>query len=127
MKKQTPCRKALLGKANSASASQELPNIMETGGSSQCSQEPATCPYAEPYQSNPALLSHCLTIHFYTSISIRHIRKGHPSCHVSSGVATSILIVMYVPFCIFCLCCSVYCLCVNVYCTAATGCQPNCS
>jgi len=37
------------------------------------------------------------------------------------------ILIMYVPFCVFCLCCSVYCLCVNVYCTAATGCQPNCS
>ena len=34
-----------------------------------------------------------------------------------------ILIVMYVPSCVFCLCCSVYCLCVNVYCTVLYYCH----
>jgi hypothetical protein len=43
---------------------------------------------------------------------------------IGSFVNWSILIVMYVPFCVIWFCCSVYCLCVKVYCTAATGCQP---
>jgi hypothetical protein len=42
-------------------------------------------------------------------------------------ISLSILIVMYVPFWVVSLGCSVYCLCVDVYCTTATGCQPNCS
>jgi hypothetical protein len=46
---------------------------------------------------------------------------------ICSFVRLSILIVMYVPFCVFCLIVLWYCLCVNVYCTTATGCQRNCS
>ena len=39
-----------------------------------------------------------------------------------------ILIVMYVPFWVFCfIVLPVYYLYVNVYCTAVTGCQPKCS
>jgi hypothetical protein len=36
--------------ANSFSASQEIPRIMEPEVSLLCSQKPATCPYPEPAQ-----------------------------------------------------------------------------
>jgi hypothetical protein len=112
-------------KANSASASQEFPNFKEPGGSSPCSQEPATCPYAEPYQSNPDILSHCLMIHFYvTSYSHRSSKLSRflRFCHQYSYCYVCPVLGI-----LFSLCRSVYCLCVNVYCTTATGWQPNCS
>jgi len=47
-------------------------------------------------------------------------------CHVFFLLCLCILIVMYVPFWVFCvIVLSEYCLYVNVYCTAATGCQPS--
>jgi hypothetical protein len=40
--------------ANNSSASQEIPRIIwKPEGSLLHSQQPATCPYPEPYQSNP--------------------------------------------------------------------------
>jgi hypothetical protein len=49
---------------------------MEPEGSLSHSQEPATCPYPEAYQSNPLSPIQLLEIHF--SISF-HLRLGRPS------------------------------------------------
>ena len=47
-KEQSPC-----WKSNSSLPTQEIPLIVEAGGSLPHSQQPATCPYPEPDQTSP--------------------------------------------------------------------------
>ena len=48
-------------------------------------------------------------------------------CYVFVLLCVCTLIVMCVPFCVFCFVVLFCVLCVNVYCTTAAGHQPNCS
>ena len=72
--------------ANSFSPSQEIPRILwNPKGSLPHSQEPVTCPYPEPYQSNPYLPIPS------TSILSLHLRLGLLSCFFPSDLPTKTL------------------------------------
>jgi hypothetical protein len=64
---------------------------MEPECSLPCSQEPSTCPYPQPDQSNPSYHS---KIHFNIS---SHLRLGLPSGLFPSGFPTNILSVFVSP------------------------------
>jgi hypothetical protein len=73
------------GAANCADT-QEIPSIL-WNPKVQCSQEPSTDPYLEPYQSNP---HHTISLRSILILST-HLRLGLPSCFFTSGFPTDIL------------------------------------